>query len=98
MKLTILPKGFEPVELPLEEESFDVNKVKMESFILHIDATMAYRVYDEFEQSDIKKQEDGSFIVSVQYPYDSWVLSFILSFGSSCYVISPTYVKEEIMK
>ena len=54
---------------------------------------MAFRVYDEFDNDQIIKKEDGNFIVKVEFPENEWVYSFILSFGEYVKVISPEYAK-----
>lgn len=65
---------------------------------LKIAASQAYRVVDEFEQQYVVQQEDGSFIVTVSYPYDEWVYGYILSFGSHVEVLEPVSVRVEIAK
>ncbi|MDE6698171.1 MAG: YafY family transcriptional regulator [Lachnospiraceae bacterium] len=55
---------------------------------------MAYRVYDEFDRTEVCRQENGDFIVSVQMPEDMWLISFLLSFGTQVEVIEPDYLKD----
>ena len=57
---------------------------------------MAYRVYDEFENSQISKKENGNFIVKVEYPENEWIYGYILSFGEHIKVLSPNSVKNII--
>ncbi len=57
---------------------------------------MAYRVYDEFESSEITKKDNGNFIVKVEYPENEWVYGYILSFGEYVKVLSPNRVKNII--
>ena len=57
---------------------------------------MSYRVYDEFDSSEISKNKDGSFIIKVEYPENDWVYSFILSFGEYVKILSPEYAKNII--
>jgi len=61
-----------------------------------VDESLAYRVYDEFEEEDIQLNEDGSFTVTMRFVLDEWVLSYLLSFGSSARVLSPSDVKEKV--
>lgn len=63
---------------------------------LEISKKMAYRVYDEFEDSEITKKDDGSFIINVEYPENEWVYGYILSFGEYLKVLSPERVKRTI--
>ena len=57
---------------------------------------MDYRVYDEFEDSEITKKDDGSFVINVEYPENEWVYGYILSFGEYLKVLSPERVKRTI--
>lgn len=63
---------------------------------LWVDAALAYRVYDEFDEEDIKRNEDASFTVTMRFVIDEWVFSYLLSFGSFACVLSPSDVKEKV--
>ncbi len=65
---------------------------------LLIDGSQAYRVYDEFEETQIQKQPDGHFQVCVSYPLDEWVYGFLMSFGPYVKIESPAYIKDEIRR
>lgn len=66
------------------------------SLTLQFSPEVAYRVYDEFEPEEIKRNDDGSFTVEVSYPETDWVYGYILSFGSTVTVISPRKAAEII--
>ncbi|MBU3850225.1 MAG: YafY family transcriptional regulator [Candidatus Treponema excrementipullorum] len=66
------------------------------SLTLQFSPEAAYRVYDEFEPEEIKRNDDGSFTVEVSYPETDWVYGYILSFGSTVTVISPRKAAEII--
>lgn len=93
-EMKILEEHFER-ELPKEEKE---EKYKFKSIILELEISkeMAYRVYDEFENEEISKKEDGSFIVKVEYPENEWVYGNILSFGEYVKVLSPEKAKRII--
>ena len=82
-------------ELPKEqkEEKYNFKNILLE---LEIRKEMAYRVYDEFENSEILKKENGNFIVKVEYPENEWVYGYILSFGEHIKVIAPNRAKNII--
>ena len=63
---------------------------------LRIEPEMTYRVYDEFDEDNIEKQPDNSFIVTVTWPEDDWVYGTILSYGEYIEVIEPEHIKEII--
>lgn len=69
---------------------------KMIPLKLKLDANLAYRVYDEFDQENIIKNEDGSFTVSMTFPEGDWVYGFILSFGSGAQVLEPPEIRSEL--
>lgn len=74
-----------------KEERKNFKSINLE---LEISKNIAYRVYDEFENEEITKKEDGNFIVKVEYPENEWVYGYILSFGENAKVLSPDRVKE----
>ena len=65
---------------------------------LHFSAEMAYRIYDEFDAMEIKKNRDGTFMIIVDLPEDGWLYGFLLSFGGNVKIIAPQRVKEELTK
>lgn len=93
--IKILDEHFER-DLPVEKE--EKTKFKVISLKLEISKEMAYRVYDEFEKENISKNENGDFIVKVDYPENEWVYGYILSFGEYVKVLSPEYAKDIIKK
>ena len=57
---------------------------------------MAYRVYDEFDISQIQLQKDGSLTVSAHMPQDDWLTGFLLSFGTQVEIIEPLFLKKTV--
>ncbi len=55
-----------------------------------------HRVYDDYDEEKIHKNEDGTCDVTAEYPEDEWVYGYILSFGSSVRVLSPESLKKII--
>jgi len=83
------------VPTPSESKEQLKNNVSLK---LKIEPEMIYRVFDEFDENMVEKQEDGSLIVSVTWPEDNWVYGFILSFGEFIEVLEPRHVRENIKK
>jgi predicted DNA-binding transcriptional regulator YafY len=75
--------------------SYDGKIVKL---TLKIEARMAYRVYDEFNQECITKNEDGSFTVIVGFPESEWVYGYIMSYGDAAEVLEPKDIRETVKK
>jgi predicted DNA-binding transcriptional regulator YafY len=100
-RVKCLEEFFERKEFDKDnEEKFiiDTNShEKVLSFSMKIDKCMAYRVYDSFEENEIKRNEEGDFIVSLSYPEDEWLYSMIMSFGRYAKIISPEALKIEIV-
>lgn len=65
---------------------------------LYISADAAYRVYDDFDEKNIIKNSDGSFIVNVSFPLDEWVYGYIMSYGKQLEVLEPIFLREEIKR
>ncbi|MBU5314989.1 YafY family transcriptional regulator [Clostridium bornimense] len=98
-KIEVLEERFtrcfkKDMDMEITEPS-DIQCINMK---MRVDASQGYRVYDEFSEDEIYKEEDGSFIVSTTYPIGSWVYSYILSYGSYAEVIEPQYLRDEIRK
>jgi len=64
---------------------------------LYFEPHVAYRVYDEFDEQYITKNEDGSYIVVMNLPNDYWLYDYILSFGAAVEVMEPQSVRDEIL-
>ncbi|HCL03432.1 MAG TPA: YafY family transcriptional regulator [Lachnoclostridium phytofermentans] len=71
------------------------NEVKIEKIILKLDHSLSYRVFDEFQEEEIKKLDDGNYVVSFLASIP-WIYNFILSFEDKVEVISPDFVKEQM--
>lgn len=91
------------LDLAVLEEEFSYHPYPEESgvpqrgynqIVLHFPKEMAYRIYDEFDRTQVERQEDGDFVVSISVPEDAWLISFLLSFGTKVDVIEPVYLKE----
>ncbi len=63
---------------------------------LNFAPSVAFRVYDEFDRSQIEKQPDGSMLVTADFPADGWVVGYLLSFGTAVRVISPARIRTEL--
>jgi len=81
---------------PVEAESYDMESLMKVKLLFSPAAT--YRVYDEFDERDIVKNEDGSFQVSIWLPDDGWLYGYILSFGVGVTVLEPKGVREELLR
>lgn len=63
---------------------------------LRFSPALAYRVYDEFDLSCVTREPDGSLLVQVVFPNDSWLCGYLLSFGAGVEVLSPRNVRARL--
>lgn len=75
-------------------EQTDIQEQIYNPIVLRFPKEMAYRVYDEFDETQVKRQENGDLTVSARMPEDTWLINFLLSFGTQVEVLSPAYLKE----
>lgn len=87
-------------EIPnnLQIESHNSKQNQMVSLKLKFASEIAYRIYDDFEEDQIEYGDDNTFIVTIDYPFDEWVIGYILSFGSFVEVLEPDFIKDIIKK
>lgn len=64
---------------------------------LAFDASVAYRLYDVFEDEVMVRQND-KIIVAMQLPDSEWLYSFLLSFGEKITILEPKSLRETIKK
>lgn len=91
VELKLTDNHFIPVEFPnLQDTHSEIyNKI-----ILQFPKEMAYRVYDEFDISEVEEQESGVLVATAEMPEDAWLIRYLLSFGSQVKVIEPVYLRE----
>lgn len=82
-----------PNKIFSEEKEFQEEYTKVK---LKLSAKVAYRVYDEFDSYE--QQEDGSFIVEIEYPKGDWIFYYVASFGEECEVLSPQEVRADVKR
>ena len=63
---------------------------------IKISAEGAYRVYDDFYEKDITKNEDGSYTVTTSLPGGEWIFNYLFSFGPLLEVIEPQSIRLEM--
>lgn len=90
MNIEVLTDSFSNKEFPkLEMTSTPVYK----KIILRFPKEAAYRVYDEFDITQVKIQTNGDLIVSTEMPEDAWLIGYLLTFGTQVDIIEPMYLK-----
>jgi len=54
-----------------------------------------YRIYDEFAESDITVNEDGS--LTLRTALGLWIYDYLLSYGTAVEVLEPQYIRDELV-
>ena len=67
-------------------------------FTLHIDASMAFRVYDDFEEDQLSQAENGDFIAHAAFMPGEWLISFILGYGAHAKVLEPKALADAVCR
>jgi len=62
---------------------------------LFISQNAKYRIYDEFAESDITVNEDGS--LTLRTALGLWIYDYILSYGTAVEVLEPQYICDELL-
>lgn len=91
--LELLPQTFTPKPYP--EPQADCMPACPRISLL-FSREIAYRVYDEFDAAQIERQENGDFIAHAEMPVDSWLIGYLLSFGTQVEVLEPLSLKEQL--
>ncbi len=63
---------------------------------LRFTRALAYRVYDEFDQSCVTRQSDGSLLVEAVFPDDQWLYGYLLGFGAGVEVLAPASLRRRL--
>lgn len=93
LDLAVLEEGFEYRDFPVLPEPFEKENTQI---LLRFPKEMAYRVYDEFDKTQVRQEEDGNFIVSANMPEDAWLTGFLLSFGTQVEILSPAHLRDAV--
>jgi len=95
--LRIMPEIF--IDRLPRELSEDIKEQSSQKWIdvqLKISPHGAYRVFDEFKEKEITKNQDGSFTIATALPESEWLFNYILSFGCDIEVLTPQNIRKMI--
>lgn len=91
MNIEVLSDDFSNKQFPeLELTSEPVYK----KIVLRFPKEVAYRVYDEFDITQVERQANGDLIVSTEMPEDAWLIGYLLTFGTQVDIIEPIHLKD----
>ena len=72
------------------------NQQKTVHCVLNFTEDALYRLYDDYDDTEIHDNEDGTYTVEIDFPEDNWVYGYILSFGNHVKVIEPEHIQKII--
>ncbi len=76
----------------------DASEEEYPPITLRFPKEMTYRVYDEFDKTQVQRQENGDLIASAPMPEDAWLIGYLLSFGTQVDILSPACLKEAVAR
>lgn len=95
-QVTIEKESFIPRKLDFSLPFDRQNSYPTIEIVLRVESSMEYRIWDEFQEEDIVKNEDGSFTIRMNQIENDWLYGYILSFGASATVIEPPRIRRLI--
>ncbi|HJA94415.1 MAG TPA: YafY family transcriptional regulator [Candidatus Eisenbergiella merdipullorum] len=97
-----LPEYFVPHEGKEGEQKENgkenAEEKKLTRVRLRIDASQAYRIYDDFDEEEISMDTDGFYIIDKQFPVGEWVYEKILSYCPHVSVLEPNWFREHLLE
>lgn len=90
LELKLLENTFVPRSYPEEKNN---DQQPYHQIALLFSKEIAYRVYDEFDETEIEYQKNGDLVVHAEIPVDPWLIGYLLSFGTQVEIIEPKYLK-----
>jgi predicted DNA-binding transcriptional regulator YafY len=76
---------------PIDNQA-SINLVEVK---LQVSPNAKYRIYDEFSESDILIDEDGSF--TLRMTKGQWIYDYLLSYGVHIKVLEPVHIRDELL-
>jgi len=95
--LVVLDKSFKgnDYKAPKIEPPEDPSELCIVDVRLLVSSHAKFRIYDEFAESDIIVNNDGSF--TLRMTQGQWIHDYILSYGTAVEVLEPRYIRDEML-
>lgn len=91
LALEVLERTFAPRSYPEPENSLQQTYPRI---VLLFSKEIAYRVYDEFDETQIEHQKNGDILAYAEMPVDTWLIGYLLSFGAQVEIREPAYLRQ----
>jgi predicted DNA-binding transcriptional regulator YafY len=79
-----------------KKEEQEQSSLKWVTLNLRFQPENLYRVYDDYNEDRITRNQDGTYDVTVRFPEDEWVYGYIMSFGDRVEVLEPPHIRKII--
>ena len=79
------------------EESLSISSVNLINLKMRVSSAGAYRVFEDFEENEITRNEDGSFSINTNLPDGEWIFNHLLSYGTLLEVFEPISIRNELV-
>lgn len=96
LDLNLLETKFIPKVYP--QKTIELPNYPLCEFELKFPSFLSYRVFDEFDYSQIQKCSNGDLIVKGALPYDDWLIGYMLSFLGNVEIRNPESLKAQVYK
>lgn len=96
--LTLTEERFIPHGAPPVMDDEQAVNIPMMEITLRFMPSAAYRVYDGFEQEQVKQLPDGRYEVTAMFPAGQWSAGYLLSFGGDVEVVAPPELRAELRR
>jgi predicted DNA-binding transcriptional regulator YafY len=95
--VTVLDESFngKEYEIPKIEPPENPSSLRYVDVTLLVSSLAKHRIYDEFAESDITINKNGTFTLRITE--GQWLYDYILSYGTAVEVLEPQYVRDEMM-
>lgn len=80
------------------DENIDFINTRIAPVKLRFSSEALYRLYDEYDDDMICKNEDGTYSLELYYEQDEWLIGYILSYGNYVVVEAPDDFRMEVKK
>lgn len=80
-------------EMPHAQNEYKKDLIHL---VLEMKENVAYRIFDEYDSSCFQRREDGSFLVTIDFPKSEWVYGYLMSFGNSMRILEPEDIRDEV--
>lgn len=92
--LILTQESYKRRTLPSKDRKSVGKRPKPVQLKLKFQPDSAYRVYDDFDDSLVAKNPDGTMEVKVEFIEDQWIYGYLLSYGPSVEVLEPEHIRD----